>query len=64
MAKKRTKTDIDTLIAELKLDVSQLDELERLNRQAEERILHGATELLDYAAFRKRFNSTLTFWRS
>lgn len=47
---KRTRTDIDRLIAELKLDCLQLEEQFRMNGRAWDRIAHGATDILDYAA--------------
>jgi len=47
---KRTKTDIDRLLGELKLDCSQLVDQRRINDRALERIEQGAHDPLDYAA--------------
>jgi hypothetical protein len=47
---KRTQADTDRLIAELRLDCSQLDDLLEINARAAERIRMGATDTLDYSA--------------
>jgi hypothetical protein len=47
---RRTKADIDRLIAELRLDSSHIDELSSMNGRAYERVRMGATDSLDYAA--------------
>jgi hypothetical protein len=47
---KRTKADIATLIAELRLDGAGIGELSEMNARAASRIRMGATDALDYAA--------------
>ena len=47
---KRSKADVETLIAELEFDRAQLGLLFETNSRAQSRILHGAKEDLDYAA--------------
>lgn len=47
---KRTQNDVDRLIAELRFDRSQLDDLAELNARAAERIRMGSTDVLDYSA--------------
>lgn len=47
---KRTRADFDRLIAELRLDYVQLDDLMLANAKADERIRLGANDGLDYAA--------------
>jgi hypothetical protein len=47
---KRTQADTDRLIAELRLDCSQLEELREMNVRAEARIRMGSTDALDYSA--------------
>ncbi len=46
----RTGIDIDRLIGELTLDKGQVAEALKTNKRAQQRIQHGATDSLDYAA--------------
>lgn len=47
---KRTQADVDRLIAELRLDSSEVDGLFAMNARAAERIRGGAVDSLDYSA--------------